>query len=95
MCDHWIAAQRVSPLSRLLFLRQKDSAVSCKIQTSLIERWAIATRELSESTAALGDPISQMPLLEHQGLWAAAERASIAAENVRLKLERHRKEHGC
>jgi hypothetical protein len=97
MCDHGRAAQRVSPpLNRLLFPRQKDCAVPCETQANLVQVWAKATRELSDSTAALiGDHIGKMTRAEYQQLLAQAEQARLAAENVRLTLELHRRDHGC
>jgi hypothetical protein len=67
LCDNGLPFKEL-PLTihRPSFLDGKRLPVSCKIQAALVSTWANATREFSESTAALmGDRIGKMPRAEY------------------------------
>jgi hypothetical protein len=61
-----------------------------------MEAWFSATEQFSAAVKAMiGSQIGAMSQSDFALLRATAERTRLAAENARLLLKLHRKEHGC
>jgi hypothetical protein len=70
--------------------------MSCKTQAALTQAWFSATEQFSAAVKAMiGSDVGSMSQADFALLRAAAEKMRLAAENARLLLELHRKEHGC
>jgi hypothetical protein len=80
----------------LSFFFEGNVALHCEVQAALREARARAASELAEATRALTKTsLGTMSNPDLMALRARAEEARQAAENARVHLDLHRREHGC